>query len=300
MDGTPARLGLNPVETEVYNNMIARERITFNALPDDNARIGYVRALVDRDRTWRERSDISQKLIYCGLYVSALIVLAVLGSTKFKNNEETLKYFSLALNSMIFITEIIMLFNKLRWNNIVCLIILMIGTNKTGRGMWSLSISICKTVFEYRGINGMTKCTLAMKHLPEDILREELDISSIKSNEAIPDYGPFDYDGREKSSISESERPSLVNIKNLGYNILKSLDDETVGDIDFPSCGNDILMSPLKAFSYLTKTSQSSGISPLSNLMGTFALSSPPIRMGGIEGTATQQVKSTLSIPFTS
>ncbi|EXX71601.1 hypothetical protein RirG_076970 [Rhizophagus irregularis DAOM 197198w] len=68
MDGTPARLGLNPVETEVYNNMIARERITFNALPDDNARIGYVRALVDRDRTWRERSDISQKLIYCGLY----------------------------------------------------------------------------------------------------------------------------------------------------------------------------------------------------------------------------------------
>uniref|UniRef100_U9U7V7 Uncharacterized protein n=1 Tax=Rhizophagus irregularis (strain DAOM 181602 / DAOM 197198 / MUCL 43194) TaxID=747089 RepID=U9U7V7_RHIID len=121
MDGTPARLGLNPVETEVYNNMIARERITFNALPDDNARIGYVRALVDRDRTWRERSDISQKLIYCGLYVSALIVLAVLGSTKFKNNEETLKYFSLALNSMIFITEIIMLFNKLRWNNIVCM-----------------------------------------------------------------------------------------------------------------------------------------------------------------------------------
>ncbi|PKY41808.1 hypothetical protein RhiirA4_396535 [Rhizophagus irregularis] len=156
-----------------------------------------------------------------------------------------------------------------------------------------------------------------MKHLPEDILREELDISSIKSNEAIPDYGPcmecdipiltedpprslvlnvcgdmihrtcakkihkdgtllcscgkadnsdpllpfqysiVDYDGREKSSISESERPSLVNIKNLGYNILKSLDDETVGDIDFPElgscseCGNDILMSPLKAFSYL-------------------------------------------------
>uniref|UniRef100_U9URN5 RING-type domain-containing protein n=2 Tax=Rhizophagus irregularis (strain DAOM 181602 / DAOM 197198 / MUCL 43194) TaxID=747089 RepID=U9URN5_RHIID len=157
---------------------------------------------------------------------------------------------------------------------------------------------------------------------------------------------------REKSSISESERPSLVNLKNLGYNILKSLDDETVGDIDFPEldscpeCGNDILMSPLKAFSYLAcghifhrlcikkklfigtssacpapdcgksvdildqadgltiisdlpipdsrVTSQSSGISPLSNLMGTFTLSSPPIRMGGIKGTATQQVKSTL------
>ncbi|CAB4494024.1 unnamed protein product [Rhizophagus irregularis] len=56
---------------------------------------------------------------------------------------------------------------------------------------------------------------------------------------------------REKSSISESERPSLVNLKNLEYNILKSLDDETVGDIEFPEldscseCGNDILMSPL-------------------------------------------------------
>jgi hypothetical protein len=63
---------------------------------------------------------------------------------------------------------------------------------------------------------------------------------------------------REKSSISESERPSLVNLKNLGYNILKSLDDKTVGDIDFPEldscseCGNEILMSPLKVFSYLT------------------------------------------------
>ncbi|PKY53892.1 hypothetical protein RhiirA4_409421 [Rhizophagus irregularis] len=143
-----------------------------------------------------------------------------------------------------------------------------------------------------------------------DILHEELDISSIKSNEAIPDYGPcmecdisiltedplrllilnvcgdiihrtcakkihkdgtlfcscekadnsdpllpfqysiVDYDGREKSS--------LINLKNLGYNILKSLNDETVGDIDFPElgscseCGNDILISPLKVFLYLT------------------------------------------------
>ncbi|RIA87388.1 hypothetical protein C1645_827857 [Glomus cerebriforme] len=63
---------------------------------------------------------------------------------------------------------------------------------------------------------------------------------------------------REKSSISESERPSFINLKNLGYNIFKSLNDKTVGDIDFSEldlcseCGNDILMSPFKAFSYLT------------------------------------------------
>ncbi len=156
-----------------------------------------------------------------------------------------------------------------------------------------------------------------MKYLPEDILRKELDISSIKSNETISDYGlyiecdipiltedppkslilnvysdmvhrtcakkihkdgtlfclcgkadnsdpllPFqysivNYDGRGKSSISESERPSFVNLKNLRYNILKSLDNETVRDIDFSEldscfkCDNDILMSPLKAFLYL-------------------------------------------------
>ncbi|GES83083.1 hypothetical protein GLOIN_2v1511284 [Rhizophagus clarus] len=217
-----------------------------------------------------------------------------------------------------------------------------------------------------------------LKHLPDDILREELDVSSIKSNEAIPDYGPcmecdipiltedplrslilnvcgdmihrtcagkihkdgtllcscgkadhsdpllpfqysiVDYGGREKSSIPESERPSLVNLRNLGYNILKSLKDKTVRDIDFPElgscseCGNDILMFPLKAacpapdcgksVDILDETgiisnpdprvtSQSSGISPS---METFALSSPPIRMLGIEGPVTQQDKSTL------
>src|SRR3954454_8344498 len=156
-----------------------------------------------------------------------------------------------------------------------------------------------------------------LKHLPEDILREELDFSSIKSNEAIPDYGPcgecdipiltedpprslvlnicgdilhqtcakamykdgallclcgmadnsdpllsfqysiVDYGGREKSSIPESERPSLVNLRNFGYNILKSLEDKTVRDIDFPElgpcseCSNDILTPPLKEFTYL-------------------------------------------------
>ncbi|UZO24851.1 uncharacterized protein OCT59_017145 [Rhizophagus irregularis] len=121
---------------------------------------------------------------------------------------------------------------------------------------------------------------------------------------------------RDKCSISESERPSLVNLKNLGYNILKSLDDETVGDIEFPEldscskCGNDILMSlssacpasgcgknvdildQADALGIVSNlpipdpkvTFQSSGISPLSNLMGTFTLSSPPIQMGGIEG----------------
>ncbi|CAG8542982.1 33269_t:CDS:2 [Gigaspora margarita] len=56
MAGIPAQLGLNPDETEVYNSMIPRETFEFNTLPDNNAKITYIRAFVARDRTWRERS----------------------------------------------------------------------------------------------------------------------------------------------------------------------------------------------------------------------------------------------------
>ncbi|KAF0497403.1 hypothetical protein F8M41_020697 [Gigaspora margarita] len=56
MAGIPAQLGLNPDETEVYNSIIPREIFEFNALPDNNAKITYIRAFVARDRTWRERS----------------------------------------------------------------------------------------------------------------------------------------------------------------------------------------------------------------------------------------------------
>jgi hypothetical protein len=54
--GVPVQLGLNPAETEAYNRMTAQEAIVFNTLPDDNAKIGFVRALVASNRTWRERS----------------------------------------------------------------------------------------------------------------------------------------------------------------------------------------------------------------------------------------------------
>ncbi|CAI2183993.1 13934_t:CDS:2 [Funneliformis geosporum] len=219
-----------------------------------------------------------------------------------------------------------------------------------------------------------------LKHLPDDMFTlQTLDVSSIKSNEAIPDYGPcmecdipiltedpprslvlnvcgdmihqtytgkihkdgtllcscgkadhsdpllpfqysiVDYGGREKSSIPESERPSFVNLRNLGYNILKSLEDKTVRDIDFPELAVNIffrlcienrlfLGTPSacpapdcgKSVDILDETGiifnpdprvtfQLSGILPS---MGTFALSSPPIRMLGIEGPVTQQDKS--------
>ncbi|CAG8841873.1 19246_t:CDS:2, partial [Gigaspora margarita] len=68
MDDIPAQLGLNPDETKAYHSMNARERFDFNALPDNNAKIIYVRTMVSRDRTWRERSDVlfSDKIDYGG------------------------------------------------------------------------------------------------------------------------------------------------------------------------------------------------------------------------------------------
>jgi hypothetical protein len=82
--------------------------------------------------------------------MTALIALAVLGLTKFKNNEETLRYFSLALNSIIFITEIIMLINKLRWNNIVwynniiiCIVIVLAVLSSRYISKFSQQRSLC-------------------------------------------------------------------------------------------------------------------------------------------------------------
>ncbi|RGB40467.1 hypothetical protein C1646_753311 [Rhizophagus diaphanus] len=62
---------------------------------------------------------------------------------------------------------------------------------------------------------------------------------------------------REKNSTPSSDNPSLVRYRNLEYNILKSLDDKAVRDIDFPElepcseCNNDILTFPLREFTRL-------------------------------------------------
>ncbi|RIA94449.1 hypothetical protein C1645_817937 [Glomus cerebriforme] len=144
-----------------------------------------------------------------------------------------------------------------------------------------------------------------LKYLSGDILHETLLCSCEKADNNNPllpfQYSIFDYDDRKKSSISESERPSLVNLKNLEYNILKNLDDETVRDIDFSELrsyseyqadalhiiSNLLLSDPRRTF-------QSSGISPLFKTMGkTFILSSPPIWMGGTKSITTQQFKKT-------
>ena len=61
-------------------------------------------------------------------------------------------------------------------------------------------------------------------------------------------------------SLSESDPqgiPSLLNIRNLGYNILKNLNNKLVRDKEISElgpcseCTNDILVHPLKAFTVL-------------------------------------------------
>ncbi|CAG8722629.1 20276_t:CDS:2 [Rhizophagus irregularis] len=144
-----------------------------------------------------------------------------------------------------------------------------------------------------------------LKYLPEDILREEPDFSSIKSNNTIPDYGPCG----ECSTPILAEDPPRALVLNVCGDMIHWTCAKTMykdGTL-LCSCGKADNSDPLLPFQYSIvdygdkagiisnpdprMTSQSSGISPS---MGTFALSSPPIRMLGIEGPVTQQDKSTL------
>ncbi|CAG8487959.1 4334_t:CDS:2 [Funneliformis caledonium] len=56
MADIPTQLGFNEEETEMFNGMTARERGGFNRLRDDNSRIAYVQALVNKERSWKEKS----------------------------------------------------------------------------------------------------------------------------------------------------------------------------------------------------------------------------------------------------
>ncbi|GES92574.1 hypothetical protein GLOIN_2v1843153 [Rhizophagus clarus] len=90
---------------------------------------------------------------------------------------------------------------------------------------------------------------------------------------------------REKNSTPSSD-PSLVRFRNLRYNILKSLDDKAVRDIDFPE------LEPCSEYSPLF---QSSRTSTLTNMMSEgFILTSPPIRMEGVKNIGIQQMRSQL------
>ncbi|RHZ55604.1 hypothetical protein Glove_413g24 [Diversispora epigaea] len=104
----PDGLALNEEEQEAFHKMNRQERLGFNALPDNNAKLGFIRGLVLREKSEREKSDFEQKIIYGALYVSTLISLITLSATIYKNEEDKLKIFQVVLNSLIFFAEIAM------------------------------------------------------------------------------------------------------------------------------------------------------------------------------------------------
>jgi hypothetical protein len=64
--------------------------------------------------------------------------------------------------------------------------------------------------------------------------------------------------GREKSKITKPCKPSLINHRNIAYNILKYLENDMVENKEIPElgqcseCTNNILTSPIKALTILS------------------------------------------------
>ncbi|UZO21941.1 uncharacterized protein OCT59_014322 [Rhizophagus irregularis] len=96
---------------------------------------------------------------------------------------------------------------------------------------------------------------------------------------------------REESSISESERPSLVRYRNLRYNILKSLDDKT--NIEITEIFSTIVNYPI---GQLPESNVIIQDSPLFQSSRTLALTNmmSKRRMEGVENIGTQQMGSQL------
>jgi hypothetical protein len=62
----PAQLGFDPEETRVFNGLTGRKRRNFNALPDNNAKINYIRGMVDKERSWHEKSVcLARRRVFC-------------------------------------------------------------------------------------------------------------------------------------------------------------------------------------------------------------------------------------------
>ncbi|PKY42716.1 hypothetical protein RhiirA4_456571 [Rhizophagus irregularis] len=50
-------------ETKVFNELTGRERRAFDALPDNNSKIVFIQAMVEKERTWREKSNLGDDLV---------------------------------------------------------------------------------------------------------------------------------------------------------------------------------------------------------------------------------------------
>ncbi|CAB4434913.1 unnamed protein product [Rhizophagus irregularis] len=145
-----------------------------------------------------------------------------------------------------------------------------------------------------------------LKYLSENILREEPDFLLIKFNNTIPDYG----------SYGECDIP--IRLKDPPKSFVLNIYDDMIYQIymkkmykmkyyfaymPVPDCKKSVdILDQADALGIISNlpipdpkmTSQSAGISPLSNLMETFILSLSAIQMEGIKSTTTQQLRSIL------
>ena len=82
----PAGLALNEEEQEAFHGMNRRERLRFNALPDNGSKHVFIQALVEREKTEREKSVRLAKRHY-SIYIYIVIIFTkpVLVSSSFPN-----------------------------------------------------------------------------------------------------------------------------------------------------------------------------------------------------------------------
>ncbi|RIA88262.1 hypothetical protein C1645_826631 [Glomus cerebriforme] len=57
----PQQLGFDEEETKVFNELTRRQRRAFDALPDNNPKIAFIQAMVEKEKSWHEKSEINQK-----------------------------------------------------------------------------------------------------------------------------------------------------------------------------------------------------------------------------------------------
>ena len=62
----PQQLNFDEEQTIVFNKLTRRELRAFNALPDNNSKIAFIRALVGREKAWREKSVcLARRRVFC-------------------------------------------------------------------------------------------------------------------------------------------------------------------------------------------------------------------------------------------
>ncbi|CAG8525656.1 10488_t:CDS:2 [Funneliformis mosseae] len=122
----PVDLVLDAEQQMAVEEMGRRETVNFNRLGDNQSRLAYIQALVDKKKTEMEKSEIEIQSIYFVAYLAVLICLTVLKVTIYKYDEEKLKLFLVVLNSVLFSVEIAAILIRL-WRATITIFYVEVG-----------------------------------------------------------------------------------------------------------------------------------------------------------------------------